>query len=188
MASVYAQSAGYTTGEVALFTAAIYVGGIVLQLPIGRFADRFERRLVLAAITLAAAGAALLALWVKDQSFAGLLGATALLGGLCLPFYSLCLAIANDRLSQREMVGASATIYLLVGVGAIAGPPIAGVVMQWIGSGGFFLYLAATQAALGLYALWRRSRTSPAPDSRAADPVAPVVPPPTEAQAGSATQ
>lgn len=191
MASVYAQSAGYATGEVALFTAAIYVGGIVLQLPIGRFADRFERRLVLAAITLAAAAAAMLALWMAGVSFWGLLGATALLGGLCLPFYSLCLAIANDRLSQREMVGASATLYLLVGLGAIAGPPIAGLVMQWLGTGGFFLYLAATQAALGLYALWRRSRRAPAPERLASVPTAPVVPPPSmpdRPQIGSAAQ
>ncbi|HKY94630.1 MAG TPA: MFS transporter [Kiloniellales bacterium] len=188
MASVYAQSADYSTREVALFTAAIYVGGIVLQLPIGRLADRVERRLVLAGITLAAAGAALLALWLSERSFAGLLAATALLGGLCLPFYSLTLAIANDRLSQNQMVGASATIYLLVGIGAIAGPPIAGLVMERVGTGGFFLYLAATQAALGLFALYRRTRTAPAPESCAADPVAPGVPPPTEAQAGSATQ
>jgi MFS family permease len=99
---------------------------------------------------LAAAGAALLALWRRDLSFVGLLAATALLGGLCLPFYSLCLAIANDRLAQREMLGASATIYLLVGVGAIAGPPLAGVAMQALGTGGFFVYLAVAQAALGL--------------------------------------
>jgi MFS family permease len=191
MASVYAKSAGYATGEVALFTASIYVGGVVLQLPIGRLADRFERRLVLAAITLAAAGAALLALWLSDRSFGGLLAATALLGGLCLPFYSLCLAIANDRLAPREMVGASATLYLLVGLGAIAGPPIAGLAMQWFGTGGFFLYLAATQAALGLYALWRRSRRAPAAERQATATAAPGLLPPTVAdspQAGNATQ
>ena len=188
MASVYAKSSGYTDSEIAVFTAVIYVGGIVLQPPIGRIADRVERRLVLAALTLLAAAAALLALWLADVSFIGLLAATALLGGLCLPLYSLCLAIANDRLSQSQMVGASATIYLVLGVGAIAGPPIAGLVMDRIGTGGFFLYLAVTQAALGLFALYRRTRTAPAPDSGAAEPIAPGVPPPTEAQAGSATQ
>jgi len=188
MASVYAKNAGYTTGEVALFTASIYVGGIVLQLPIGRMADRFERRLVLAAVTLGAAGAALLALWMSEVSFVGLLAATALLGGLCLPFYTLCLAIANDRLQQSQMVGASATIYLLLGIGAIAGPPIAGLVMGWAGTGGFCRDPAVTQAALGLCALWRRTRTAPAPDSHAAEPLAPGIPPPSETQAGKATQ
>jgi MFS family permease len=188
MASVYAKNSGYTDGKVALFTAAIYVGGIVLQLPIGRIADRVERRLVLAVTALLAAGAALLALWLAGISFIGLLAATALLGGLCLPFYSLCLAIANDRLSQSQMVGASATIYLVLGVGAIAGPPIAGLAMQLIGTNGFFLYLAVTQAMLGLFALYRRTRTAPAPDSGAAEPIAPGIPPPSEAQAGKATQ
>jgi hypothetical protein len=63
--------------------------------------------------------------------------------------------------------------------------------MQALGTGGFFVYLAVAQAALDLYALWRRSRTAPAPDSIAAEPLAPGVPPPALAersQAGSATQ
>lgn len=187
LAAVYAKSAGFALSQVAWLTAAIFLGGLVLQLPIGRLSDRFERRLVLVGITLAAALVALAGLLLQD--FVWLLAVMALLGGLALPLYPICLALANDRLSQQEMVGASATIYLLVGLGAAAGPPVAGFLMEALGPAqGFFAYLCALQASLGLYALWRRSRT-PAPQAHGvAPPAAPILPPPPEApQRGSTT-
>lgn len=178
MASVYAKAAGYATAEVAWLTAAIYLGGIVLQIPIGRLSDRLERRLVLAAVSFAAAGSGGLALLLGQADYWALVGAIGLLGGLALPLYSLCLALANDRLTQQEMVGASATIYLLVGLGAAVGPPIAGYMMQVLGAWAFFLYLAVLLVAMGLFALYRRRMTAPPEETMTAPPTAPMVPPP----------
>ncbi len=188
MASVYAKAAGYATAEVAWLTAAIYLGGIVLQVPIGRLSDRLERRLVLAAVAFAAAAMAGLALLLGQADYWLLVGAIALLGGLALPLYSLCLALANDRLSQQEMVGASATIYLLVGVGAAGGPPVAGYMMQLLGAWAFFLYLAVLLVAMGLFALYRRRVTAPPIETMTTLPTAPMVPPPLLIEEESADQ
>lgn len=178
MASVYAKSIGLSNDRVAALTAAIYVGGIFLQMPIGRLSDRLDRRLVLAGVAFAAALLATAALLLSEGAYWPLVVLIGLFGGLCLPLYSLCLAITNDRLSQQEMVGASATIYLLVGLGAAAGPPVAGVLMQVAGPDGFLLYLAVLLALLGLLALYRRAVGGAVPETAIAQPTAPVMPPP----------
>lgn len=180
MVAVYAASAGLPNGRVAILTAAIYAGGILLQMPIGRLSDRLDRRLVLAAVSLLAAGCALAALLLGRVDFWAEVGAIAVFGGLTLPLYSLTLSVANDRLSQREMVGASATLYLLLGLGAVVGPPVAGFLMQVLGGAGFYLYLAALLLVMGLFALWRRRQTPPPPQTEAALPAAAVAPPPTQ--------
>lgn len=191
MASVYAKAAGYATAEVAWLTAAIYLGGILLQIPIGRLSDRLERRLVLAAVAFAAAATGGVAILLAETDYWALVGAIGLLGGLALPLYSLCLALANDRLTPKEMVGASATIYLLVGLGAAVGPPVAGFLMQALGAWAFLLYLAVLQAAMGLFALYRRRVSPPPQESTTAPPAAAMVPPPSadeaEPQRGNST-
>ncbi len=180
MAAVYAASAGLPNSQVAILTAAIYVGGILLQMPIGRLSDRLDRRLVLAGVALLAALCAVAALLLGKVSFWAEVGAIGVFGGLCLPLYSITLSVANDRLSQREMVGASATLYLLLGLGATVGPPVAGFLMQAVGAAGFYLYLAVLLAVLGGFALWRRRQTPPPSQTDPALPAAAVAPPPTQ--------
>jgi MFS family permease len=180
MASVYAASVGLTNDRVGIITAAIFAGGLVLQMPIGRLSDRRDRRLVLAGVSLLAAGVAVGALLLGRISFWGEVAAIAIFGGLCLPLYTLVLAVANDRLTQREMVGASATLYLLLGLGAAVGPPVAGFLMQLDAAAGFYLYMAALLAMLAVFALWRRQRRAAPPQTASALPAAPVAPPPSQ--------
>lgn len=199
MSAVFAATAGYDLTELALFTASFYVGAIVLQLPIAWLSDHMDRRLILAAVALAAAIASGLALTLDAFSFWGLIAATALLGGFSLPLNSLTLALANDRLSQRQMVSAAATLYLLVGTGCLIGPMLTGWTMEIAGNDGFYANLIVTHGLLGLYALWHCRRSEAVAGSTVFPYSVPVVPPPTMAhwpllktfarpQAGSATQ
>lgn len=180
MVSVYAATAGLPTDRVALLTAAIFLGGLLLQMPIGRLSDRCDRRLVLAGVALLAALAAGAAIWLRDLSFWAEIAAIALLGGLCFPLYTLTLSVTNDRIGQREMVGASATFYLLLGIGAVIGPPIAGFMMQSLGAGGFYLYLSALLLLMAAFAAWRRGRRPSPPQTAEALPALPVAPPPSQ--------
>ena len=135
---------------------------------------------MLAGVSLLAAAFAAAALLLSKISFCAEVGAIAVFGGLCLPMYALTLSVANDRLSQRAMVGASATLYLLLGIGATVGPPVAGFLMQGFGAAGFYLYLAVLQVVLALFALWRRRRRAAPPQTASALPAAPVAPPPSQ--------
>jgi MFS family permease len=130
LGAVYAQEVGLTLADVSFFVAAIILGGMILQWPIGRLSDRFDRRQVLTAATVLA-GAVSLAAALLDLSNPALLIAIAgLLGGLSFPIYSLALAHTNDFLDPKQMVGASSGLLMANGIGGMVGPIAAGIAMS----------------------------------------------------------
>ncbi|NCU20186.1 MFS transporter, partial [Candidatus Falkowbacteria bacterium] len=162
MASVWGSLAGLSVGEISAFVAAIYVGGLVFQYPIGWLSDRMDRRkLVLA---LAALGAiSMAAAMVLPDSFAVLLVLALAVGGIANPIYSLLLAHTNDYLDAADMPAASAGLLFINGLGAIGGPLLTGWLMEAVGDRGFFLYIAILMALLALYAAWRMTRRAGLP-------------------------
>ncbi len=157
MASVWGTLALLSVGQIALFTTCLYVGGLVLQYPVGWISDRMDRRTVtlwlsvVGALVLAVASAFPLPYWA-------LLGVAAILGGVTYPMYSLLIAYTNDFLSKEQMAAASAGLIFLNGVGAIFGPLVVGWLMGVVGTRGFFLYMGVLYAVQAGYTLWRMSR------------------------------
>ena len=163
MGAVFAREAGLSLQEISVFMAAALLGGVALQWPIGRLSDAFDRRRVITAVTLLAALAAFAAVAVMPVWPAGLFVAVLAFGGLSLPLYSLSLAHANDRLEPRQMVAASGSLVAVTGVGACFGPFTAAMAMSLAGPSGFFWWLGAVHAAIGVFALWRMARAPAVP-------------------------
>lgn len=164
MGAVYAREMGLSLPQVSLFMGLVFLGGILLQFPIGRFSDRFDRRLVLTATTFAAALAAAGALaggLLQQQTM--VFACMALLGGTSLPLYALVVSHSNDHLRVDQMVAASSTIYFLVGLGASLGPVLVGAAMSAQGPQAFFLWLLLLHGAIGLFALYRMTRRPAVP-------------------------
>ncbi|MEO1153675.1 MAG: MFS transporter, partial [Pseudomonadota bacterium] len=97
MAAVYGTEAGLSVGQISAFISAIYMGGLLLQYPIGWMSDRMDRRILIMFVSLgggvaAAAGA------LFDEFFVVLMGVSFLVGGLSNPLYALLLAYTNDYL------------------------------------------------------------------------------------------
>ncbi len=174
MGAVYARSIGLTVADTALFMALLIAGAAVLQWPIGRLSDRFDRRRVITVVTAAAGLAALLAMQVRTVDTPLAMAIVALFGGLSLSVHSLSLAYTNDYLSADEMVGASGGLVLLLGIGSVIGPVIVGTLLAQVGPAAFHLWLAASHLALALFALWRMTRRAALPG----DAQAPYVPTP----------
>ncbi|MGO4854492.1 MFS transporter [Phaeovulum sp. W22_SRMD_FR3] len=161
MASVWGTRAGLSVSEISAFVAAIYVGGLLFQYPIGWVSDRMDRRVLI--LALSAAGAvAMAAVVLGNPSYAWLLAAAVIIGGIANPIYSLLLAYTNDFLDNSDMAAASAGLLFINGLGAISGPIVTGWLMDVTGDGGFFLYIGVLMAALAVYASWRMTRR-PAP-------------------------
>jgi len=158
MGAVYGREIGLSVRDISLFMSLILLGGMVLQWPIGRLSDAWDRRQVLTGVTFLAALFALLAGVAAERSLLGLFALTALFGGTNLPLYSLCVAYVNDYLERDQIVPASGTLVLIGGVGAVFGPISAAVAMRSFGPGGFFWWLAAIHAAIGGFALYRMTR------------------------------
>lgn len=157
MASVWGAMAGLNFQQIAAFGAALNVGGLILQYPVGWISDRVDRRKLIMALSLFGAGVMAVASLVP-LPFVLILIVALLLGGMINPLYSLLIALTNDYLQKEEMAGASAGMIFLNGFGAIFGPLASGWLMGQIGKAGYFAFLGGLFLALGLYAAWRISR------------------------------
>ncbi|MGE4221064.1 MAG: MFS transporter [Alphaproteobacteria bacterium] len=163
MGPVFAQNIGLDTAGVARFMTAAIIGGLVLQFPLGRLSDRFDRRTVMVGVVagLAVVGCATAA----APSFGPvvLLCAIALFGGLCFALYPLSVAHANDHVEAADMVAASSGLLLAYGVGATFGPLAGSAAMHVLGPTGLFLFMASIGALATGFGLWRMRVRPPLP-------------------------
>ncbi|MFN4201641.1 MAG: MFS transporter [Tabrizicola sp.] len=157
MASVWGAQQGLTVGQISVFVGAIYVGGLVLQYPVGWASDRMDRRTLIMGLSAMAALAMALAAFVS-LPFPALVAVGMVLGGITNPVYALLIAYTNDFLPREQMAGASAGLIFLNGFGAVFGPTATGWMMEQVGPSGFFLFIGLLYVVLAAYALYRMTR------------------------------
>lgn len=174
MASVFGTKAGLSVAQISAFVAAIYLGGLMLQFPIGWLSDRMDRRVLISGVSVVAAVASLVGLGLGEH-FAILLVAAFAIGATSNPLYALLIAHTNDFLEHEDMAAASGGLLFLNGVGAVAGPLVTGWLMETTGPSGFFLFLLVLMVALASYAAYRMTRR-PAPAVEDTGTYAPVLP------------
>jgi MFS family permease len=159
MASVWGAQVGLSVRDISIFVGSLYVGGLVLQYPIGWASDRIDRRKLIMGLS-AVASVTMLVAGLFALPFVALIVVALVLGGITNPVYSLLIAYTNDFLSREEMAAASAGLVFLNGFGAIFGPLVTGWLMETTGPRGFFLFIAILYIALTGYALWRMTQRS----------------------------
>jgi MFS family permease len=145
-------------------TSAV-LGGALGQWPLGLWSDRVDRRWVigfaalaglLVGLTIGLSFEALPPLWLM------LLGGAW--GGVAFPLYAVSVAHTNDHAQQGEYVMISSGLLLMYGIGAILGPFMASLAMQWVGAGGLFLFGAMIHLLLLAYVGLRLSRRGAPPE------------------------
>ncbi|UWQ05802.1 MFS transporter [Aliiroseovarius crassostreae] len=180
MSAVFGSEIGMSVGEISFFVSMFYIGGLVLQYPIGWISDRADRRLLILVVAGIAGVASFVPLFAGSSYYAFLVAAF-FVGGMTNPLYALLLAYVNDYLDVDDMAAASAGLIFVNGIGAIMGPVVTGWIMSVLGPQGFFVYMGALLLLLLGYGLWRSTRrAAPAMDdtssymtmSPAASPVA----------------
>ena len=152
---VYAQEIGLTVPQISGFMTAGLIGGMVLQIPIGRLSDRRDRRLVLFSVTMGlGVPAATLILNGMLPAWA-LLVSAAVFFGLSSTLYPLSVAYANDYLDSGDVVAASGGFVLVFGIGAVIGPLGASAAMRLAGPQGMFMFVVAAAIVLVAFIAWR---------------------------------
>jgi MFS family permease len=174
MTAVWGTEAGLSILEISVFTAAIYVGGLIFQYPIGWLSDRMDRRKLLIVVALIGTLSGALAV-VFPLNFVWLLGVALVIGGISNPLYSLLVAYTNDYVETDQMAAVSGGLLFVNGLGAIIGPLAIGWLMSLIGPPGYFLFIIMLTALLAAYALYRMTQR-PAPSVAESGPFAPVSP------------
>jgi MFS family permease len=165
LGAVYGTEIGLTVFENSVFMGAPIIGGFLLQWPIGRMSDKFDRRTVLFGVLMATVGAAVLlgAFSMASGSFILLATANLLLGGFLATIYPTAVAHAFDYIDRSQMVAANSGMLLAWAVGATAGPLVASSVMGPAGPSGLFVFIASIAVILAIYTRWRMSRRAAKP-------------------------
>ena len=162
-ASVFATAIGFSVSEVAIFVSAGILGGLLVQWPIGKASDWFDRRTIIAISLFTTAGLGMLLAFLPFPGFWPFVILAGMYGGVAISSYSLALAHANDHIDSADLVPASAGLLLAFGGGAVIGPIASTAAMDLVGDWGFYGFGAVVSAAVGGFAVWRMTRRAAVP-------------------------
>ena len=168
LAPVYAKGLGLSVSGIAVFVSVAIVGGAVVQYPLGRLSDRLpDRRWLIAAVCAVASLAGLVLIVADGLPAAVVYAAYFLFGAAAFSIYGFSVAHANDHAEPENFVQIMAGLLVVFGVGAVAGPLVATVLMEAMGSGFLFLFTSAVHGAVALWTFWRmKQRSAVAPEHR----------------------
>jgi MFS family permease len=165
LAPVFAQAHGLNKGWIAVFMSIFTLGGALVQLPLGRWSDRVDRRVIIATVCVLSC-----VLGLALATFGGterwtILPLIFVFGMVALPLYGLSVAHTNDRIQRADFIETSATLLLINSLASIVGPTLAALVMGWAGTGALFFYSAAIHAAMAVFTVLRISIRDEPPDA-----------------------
>ena len=162
---VYGQEVGLNTNQIAYFLSAFVLGGALAQYPIGWLADKYDRRLVLIWLSIAAIASSTVTVYAAGYGTLGIMLAAGLFGLTTFPIYSVAAAHAHDFASDDERVELSAALMFYFALGAIAAPYIASLLIEVYGPRALFLLIAAGHLILVIFGI-TRMRARPVPQDR----------------------
>jgi len=141
---VWGVRSGLGETDAALLLTVFALGAMVLQMPLGWAADRFDRRWVLA-VSAAGSVAAPIGMAMAGPSYLGMLLWAGLWGATSVGLYSVALTEIGARYQGTALSVANAAVILGYGVGALASPVAFGSAMDLVPPNGL-MYLAAVLA------------------------------------------
>lgn len=154
------QGEGIEQTTIGLIMLAAVLGGLAFQVPVGQLSDRFDRRVVLAVLSVGLATAAVLVVFLP-QNLTLILAVAVLLGGFLSTIYPVCVAQAHDRMPTDSVTAVSSQLILVSGLGSVFGPLIGMTVMRRFDIDGVFYLMAATACLVALLAVWRILTSAP---------------------------
>ncbi|RAR45672.1 MFS transporter [Paenibacillus sp. MDMC362] len=158
---VYGLRSGFTLGELSALLPFVGIGGLVLQLPLGIWSDKFGRKRVLT-IAGIVGGCCFLLIPAAGTNFWATLILLTLAGGLVGSFFSLGLAYAADILPRVLLPAANVVASFHFNAGSIAGPNAGGAIMETGWNGGIFILLGGLYILFACTGLWFKVKTASA--------------------------
>jgi MFS family permease len=155
--ALYGSAIGLSSGSIGSLIGFMTLGGMIMQFPLGKLSDLVDRRLVLVGVPGIAIPICFLLAMLESpaDNLLRLYSLIALLGGLTLPLYSICMAHMNDYLKPGQVVAASGTLVLILAVGMTFGPTLGAFAIEFYGPNGIFYLLSTVSALTVLTAFFR---------------------------------
>jgi len=163
LAPYFAQQTGLGFDGAARFMAAAIVGGLLLQWPIGRLSDRFDRRTVFGGLALAVSVTSGAFFFLPEGGVVPLFVLAAVFGGAIFTLYPLCVAHTFDHIAPTDMVWASGGLIVAYGIGAAIGPLAAAGMISFVGPFGLFVFSGAIALVIAAFTFWRMGQRAALP-------------------------
>lgn len=133
------------------------LGGMLLQVPMGKLSDIIDRRkVILLASTL---------IFAFHTSYFVFSIIIFIFGGCAFVIYPLSISHASDFLDEGEILGAIGVLTIAYGLGSVISPVIISSTMSIIGPFGFFIITALLSASLCVYSVYRMTKRKSATDT-----------------------
>lgn len=126
---------------------AVILGGTLMQYPIGKLSDKFDRRWVLAFASLACALIGGL-IAIHYENLTSLVVLCFFLGGTSFLIYPISIAYTVDRMDPGHVLLAVSVLYIVYAVGSVIGPLMVVPFLYISDLTGYFIYMGI--AGLGL--------------------------------------
>ena len=159
---LYGKGVGLAVDQIAWFLAAFVLGGALAQYPVGWLADKFDRRIVLIALSAATILTCLAITATDGLSATGVMLSAFLFGLTSFPVYSVSAAHANDFADAGQRVELSAALMFFYALGATAAPLVASALIGLFGPAAMFSLIAAGHGLLVVFGLVRMRVAGPA--------------------------
>ena len=168
LGAVYAATMNFTLFEISLLLFLITISGGVFQWPIGFYSDKSDRRIIIIFCTFLASVFSFMCVlslgenpeslhlsvnWENNKLLFFMFA--TLYAGMAIPLFTLNLAYINDYISKEKFVAAGGGMQIIFGIGAMSGPFICSLLMNKLGSNGFFIHLLFFHVIIGLFGLYR---------------------------------
>jgi MFS family permease len=167
LSPVFADRSGLSQGGVATFMTAAILGAAVVQWPIGRLADRGDRRIIMLVAIGIAVTAQCAMIWFAKSQPAILIALAAAVGASSLALYPLSSSHAQDLAGRENAVEVSSGLLLAYTLGAIIGPTTAAWLMGRLGPEALFMHNSAIHVAFVLFIVWRIWQRPPRTEQKA---------------------
>lgn len=155
--SVYASIPSFAIGydyDASKLLAISIIGGAILQWPIGKLSDIFDRRQVLLGVSLAIMIPCVLMFFSYQNEWA-VKSLCFLIGGLSFALYPLGISQTCDKLKPGEITGATALLLVSYGIGSVLSPILASYFIAFspVLLFAFYLFFAFFLVMIGVYSI-----------------------------------
>lgn len=141
--------------SVSVLVGITIAGGFVLQWPIGKLSDMFDRAVIITLLGLTVIIVCLIISFAPLPNIA-VYTISFFLGGLCFTLYPVCIAQVCDYLSNSNIINVTGVLLFAYGIGAVSGPPILAFLVKLFSSTALFYFISFVSLilfAFGIYSL-----------------------------------
>ena len=152
---IYAVREGFDADTALYMLTAIVLGSLLVQFPIGFFADKFGRNGLLAVFLLLTIVFGGMVPFVLHNPLI-IWPVLALWGGVAFGLYTLCIIVLGDRFDAATLAGANAALVAMYELGGIGGPVAVGHAMDRFGPNGLPMILVLSGVPVAIFFVIRR--------------------------------